>query len=412
MDIKVVLNKKEKFKAFVYEKSSFKNDNIIINIKPRKNSQPICSRCEKKAPTYDTRPVRLFKYVPLWGIAVLFAYSMRRVKCKQCGVKVEKVPWAEGKETLTKTFALYLARWAKKLSWQEVANIFDVNWHQVFSAVDYVVQYGLKHRNLAGATAIGVDEIYFGVRRKFMTVVYQLNGDVKSLLYVGHGRSALTLLRFFHDAGRGWCNNIDYVCTDMWKAYLKVIAKKLPNAVHILDRFHLVAKLNDAVDQVRRHESKNLREGGYENVLKDAKYCVLKKAENLSEKQSIKLSEVLQYKLQTVRAYFHKESFNLFWSYSSPYWARWFLRSWCTRVMRSRLDPLKKFVLTIRRHEDLIMNWFKAKKQFSSGAVEGLNRKINLITRKSYGFRSEKALQIALYHNLGELPEPPGTHLF
>jgi transposase len=113
-----------------------------------------------------------------------------------------------------------------------------------------------------------------------------------------------------------------------------------------------------------------------------------------------------------VRAYLLKESFQLFWNYKSAYWAEWYLDKWCARAMRSRLDPIKAFVKTIRRHQPLILNWFKAKNQFSSGVVEGLNRKVNLVTRKSYGFRSYEVLKIALFHTTGDLPEPALKHKF
>jgi transposase len=147
-------------------------------------------------------------------------------------------------------------------------------------------------------------------------------------------------------------------------------------------------------------------------TLVNTKYCFLKNPQNLTPSQKLRLKDVLKYDLKSVRAYLLKESFQLFWTYWSPHWARWFLRKWCTRAMRSRLDPIKKFVGTLRRHEDLILNWFKARKTYSSGVVEGLNRKVNLITRKAFGFRSLQALQTALYHTLGCLPEPAVTHKF
>ena len=116
--------------------------------------------------------------------------------------------------------------------------------------------------------------------------------------------------------------------------------------------------------------------------------------------------------LRTVRAYLWKEKFQLFWEYTSPYWAQRYLRRWCKGAMRSRLEPLKKFVGTIRGHEELIMNWFRAKKMYSSGAVEGMNRKVNLVTRKAYGYRSYEVLKTALFHALGDLPIPEMTHRF
>jgi len=205
---------------------------------------------------------------------------------------------------------------------------------------------------------------------------------------------------------------IKYVCSDMWPAYLKVIKKKAPNALNILDRFHIVAKLNDAVNAVRVEEVKTLAKKGYEPILKDSKYCFLKREENLTEKQKNKLGDLLQYDLKTVRAHLLKESFNAFWQYSSTYWAERYLNLWCTRAMRSKLDPIKKFVRTVRKHQPLMMNWFKAKKAYSSGAVEGLNRKINLVTRKAYGYKSYEVMKIALFHTMGALPEPEITHRF
>ena len=130
----------------------------------------------------------------------------------------------------------------------------------------------------------------------------------------------------------------------------------------------------------------------------------LNAGENLSEKQEAKLSDLLQYNLKSVRAYLLKEDFNGFWEYVSPAWAEKFLDRWCTRAMRSRIEPMKKVAKTIRNHKPLILNWFKAKKAFSSGVVEGLNNKAKVTTRNSYGFRTYRGAEIALYHALGNLP--------
>jgi transposase len=108
-----------------------------------------------------------------------------------------------------------------------------------------------------------------------------------------------------------------------------------------------------------------------------------------------------------------QRTFHDFWRYRSLTWASAFLEVWRTRALRSRLEPMKKVARMRRSHEDLLMNWFKAKGQISSGAVEGLNNKIRVVTRRSYGFRTYDAMEIALYHTLGRLPEPQEfTHRF
>ena len=113
-----------------------------------------------------------------------------------------------------------------------------------------------------------------------------------------------------------------------------------------------------------------------------------------------------------MRAYLFKEYFQQFWDYESPAWAGKFLDQWCKEVMRSRIDPLKKFARTVRNHRELLLNYFRAKKEFSSGIVEGLNNKAKVTMRKAYGFRTFKMTELALYHVLGKLPEPQLAHRF
>ncbi len=198
----------------------------------------------------------------------------------------------------------------------------------------------------------------------------------------------------------------------MWKAYLTVIGRRLPKAIRVLDKFHIVVNLHKAVDEVRREESARMAKEGYEPILKKSKYCFLKRPENLTPNQDLKLEELMQYDLMSVRAYQLKEGFRALWDYQSIRWARWFWKKWSTRAMRSKLDPMKKFVKTMRNHEDLIFNYWAARKEFNSGVVEGLNRKVNVVTRKAYGFRSEEVYRIALFHALGDLPEPQTAHRF
>ena len=107
-----------------------------------------------------------------------------------------------------------------------------------------------------------------------------------------------------------------------------------------------------------------------------------------------------------------KEDFQRFWEYTYPACAGKFLDSWCTRAMRSQIDPMKAMAKTLRNKRELLLNWFRAGGTLSSGVVEGFNNKLKLITRKSYGFRTQEAYETALYHNLGALPEPEFTHRF
>lgn len=413
MDVRTILNKCHPIRPFVYGASRFVENSIHVEVNARKGSRGCCSECGRRGPTYDTaREPRLFEFVPLWGFAVFLLYSMRRINCPVCGVKVEQVPWADGKNQCCNAYRLFLARWARRISWTEVAAIFGTTWNVVCRSVRWVVDYGLANRPMDNIKSIGVDEVSIWKGQKYLTVVYQIDQDLRRLLWVGRERTEKTLQGFFDKIGEQRCKSIEFVASDMWKPYLNVIKEKVGHALHVLDRFHIVAKLNDAVNEVRAQEARQLKNGGFEPVLKSTRWCFLKRPENLSDKQAVKLKEVLAYDLKTVRAYLLKEAFDAFWQYTSPYWAEWFLDKWCARAMRSRLDPVKKFVGTLQNHRELLLNWFKAKKEISSGIVEGLNTNVKLALRKARGFKSYDVAETALYHELGRLPEPPCAHTF
>jgi len=416
MLIKTILNNCHKFKSFIYGKAYFTEDEgrqvLNVEILPRKNAKCICSNCHKPAPGYDRLEERRFEFIPVWGFPVFFIYRMRRVECSTCGIRVEEVPWAYGKHHQTKAYMQFLAHWARKLSWKEVAESFQTTWPKIFHAVKYIVEWGLTHRELSGITAIGIDELQWHKGHEYLTLVYQINSEAIRLLWVGKDRTVKTLLRFFRFLGKERSKELKFVCSDMWKPYVKVIKKKANEAIHILDRFHIVAKINKAIDEVRAEEYRRMERDGYEPLLKHSRWCLLKRKKNLTEKQEVKLKELLNYNLKSVRSYLLKEDFNGLWDYVSPTWAGKFLDRWCTRVMRSKIEPMKSVAKTIRKHKELILNWFKAKKAFSCGIVEGLNNKVKVTMRKSYGFKSFKCTEIALYHVLGKLPEPELTHRF
>jgi transposase len=268
-----ILNRCHRFPGFVYHQSRFSSDrrSIEIAVRPRKRSVAVCSRCHQPGRGYDQLPERRFEFIPFWGFLVFLLYSMRRVDCRHCqAVVVEEVPWGDGKRTLTRAYMLFLARWARKLSWKETAESFRTSWEKVFDAVEYVVTFGLEHRVLGQIDAIGVDEIQYARGHKFQQL----------------------------------CD------------------------------------------------------------------------------------------------------------YNSVTWAARFLDEWCRQVMRSRIEPMKKIARSLRHHRELILNYFRAQKTLSSGVVEGLNNKAKVTMRKSYGFRTFRCLELALYHSLGKLPEPESTHEF
>jgi transposase len=387
---------------------------IQIHLAPRKGAKAACSGCGRKCPGYDVaKKARSFVFVPLWGMPCAFVYKMRRVKCAKCGVVVELVPWATGKQQTTDAFAWFIASWAKALSWAETARRFGSTWDIVFRCVKYAVQWGLANRSLDGIACIGVDELAYKKGHKYMTLVYQIDHGRRRLLHISKDRTMTSFNSFFDMLGEERAKRIRFVASDMWKAFLAVVRKRCGNAVHVLDRFHVAQLLSKAVDEVRRDEARALRKTGRTTVLTKTRWLLLKAKKNLKSWQKTRLRDLVKINLRTVRAYLLKEQFQHFWTYTTVAGGQRFLAKWTTMAMRSRLPQFKVFARTLRKHQKELLNWFLARGSFASGATEGFNNKARVATRKAYGFRTYENAEIALYHTLGGLPEPPWlTHRF
>jgi transposase len=418
MQLKSILNRVAKQPGFVFASVALLTSvtgllSIHVTLRARKGSRAVCSDCGQKRPGYDRLPERMFQFVPLWNIPVWFLYAPRRVDCPRCGVVVELMPWALGKSPITTTFAWFLASWAKVLSWAQTARRFGTSWQVVFTSVERAVEWGRAHQNLEGIRSIGVDELSWKAGQKYLTLVYQIDHVSRRLLWIGRDRTSVTFSRFFDWLGEERSKAIKFVASDMWAAFLGTAARRASNAVHVLDRFHVMQLFSKAIDQVRRNEARELRARGDTVTLKHARWPLLKRRHHLTEKQSGRLAELLKINLRTVRAYLLKEDFHAFWGYVSPYWAGRFLDHWTSDAVRSRLEPFATLARTLRKHREPLLNWFRARGMFAQGAVEGLNLKARLTTRIAYGFRSYDHAEVALLHALGDLPEPDWlTHRF
>jgi transposase len=418
LQLQTVLNYVHPLKSFVYAdvrlvpREGTPDSRIEARVVPRKNSRGRCSGCNQPGATYDHQRERRFDFVPLWGLLVFLLYAPRRVDCRTCGVRVEAMPWAMGKSSMTTVYMSFLATWARRLSWTETARVFSSTWDNVRRAVEWVVEYGLEHRDLEGITAMGVDEVAHRKGHQYLTLVYQIDAGCRRLLWVAESRTTKAFKGFFTWLGERRSKALRVVCSDMWKPYLNVIQRHAGQALNVLDKFHIVAHLNKAVDETRRLDAAELRRQGDKVTLKHTRWCLLKRPGKLTKKQTGRLRSLLRLNLRTARAYILKEDFNHFWTYVSPFWAGKFLDRWCDMAMRSGIEPMKAKAKMLQAHRDLILNYFHAKKEHSSGVVEGLNTKVKLVTRKAFGYRMFDTIRIALFHALGRLPEPEHAHRF
>jgi transposase len=173
MLFKTILNRVQKFKSFLYQQVRWTEGGgaLEIEVAERANARPACAGCGKLRPGYDRLAPRHFEFVPLWGLKVFLVYAPRRVQCPACGVRVEAMPWALGKRPLTQAYGWFLAGWAKRLCWKEVAQVFHASWDSVFRSVEMAVEWGRAHQNLSAITSIGIDEIKWQRGHRYLTLV-------------------------------------------------------------------------------------------------------------------------------------------------------------------------------------------------------------------------------------------------
>jgi transposase len=362
-----------------------------------------CGLCRQRCrEVYDVCKERTWRDLSMRKLSLRLCYRPRRVDCPRCGVRVEDFPWAEPWARVTTTLANAVAVLARELSWQGTARHYGLNWKSVATIVKRAVEYGLRHRHRPPVHVIGIDEVSRRKGQVYLTVVYDLERRV--LLWVGDDRTEEAVKPFFtKEMGRRRCRTLRVVCMDMWAPYANLVREHATRAQILFDRFHIVKHLHAAVEEVRRSEMRRL--SLQERVVfKRSRWLLLKNPWNLTGDQKERLSTMVRWNTPIVRAYYLKESFQLFWDYRQPARAKAHLKKWMRSAMGSRLEPFNKFVRTLRSHLDGILPW--TTQRVSNGAVEGMNNKIKSISHRSFGFRTAENFIAAIYHCCARLPLP------
>lgn len=403
MLIETFIRKQLRLKAHRVTQVETNEENMIIHIDQLGKRHLRCGVCRKPCRrVHSIRNWREWRDLSMRKLRLVLRYQPRRVHCPQCGVRVEDFPWAEPWARVTRALANAAASLTRELSWQGTARHFALNWKTVAGIVQRAVRYGLRHRKRPPVHTIGIDEVSRRKGQVYLTVVYDLERRV--LLWVGEDRTEEAVKKFFTEGlGKRRCRTLRVVCMDMWAAYVNLVSEHAPQAQILFDRFHIVKHLQEAVDEVRRSEVRRLT--GKEKVtFKSTRWLLLKNPWNLTNEQKERLSTLVRWNSPIVRAYYLKESFQLFWDYKQEKRAQDLLKKWMSSAMRSRLEPFKKFVRMLRSHLGGILPWTKL--QLSNGAVEGMNNKIKSISHRSFGFRKAQYFIAAIYHCCARLPLP------
>jgi transposase len=365
---------------------------LVIDVKPR-NRRPKCGICGRTGPRYDRSPPRLWRHLALGRTRFWLRYSPRRVTCKRCGVRVERVPWAAHDSCFTREFDEMTAWLAQRMDRSATCRLMGINWRTVGTIIQRVVGARLDSTRLEELYIIGVDELSHRRYHQYVTTVVD---HVKArVVWVGEGKGELTLEQFFDELGPDRAKKLTHVTQDLSAPFIKVVSERAPQAKQVFDRFHIQKLANEALDEVRRAEMRRDAGSDGARALKRCRWALLKSPWNLNRRQGAKLRELQKTNRRLYRAYLLKESLARGLDYRQPKRASAHLDEWIRWASRSKLKPFMKLSKTIRRFKQGILAYVSTK--LSNGLVEGLNNKIRLITRRAYGFHSAAALTAMIY---------------
>lgn len=212
------------------------------------------------------------------------------------------------------------------------------------------------------------------------------------VLDVLEDRSKETLLKWLDERGIEWCAAVQFACSDMWDAYQQAAKQKLPNARRVVDRFHIMKNLNEALTKARRAIQKDADEAT-RALLKGCRWLLVKNRQNLTEEQEKQLAGMLKASPELKRCYELKEAFrDLFNQNLTIKVAEKRLLRWIAQVDAMPFKALKSFVATLRNWWEQILNYFDGR--FNNGFAEGVNLKIKMLNRRGYGYRNFSSFRL------------------
>lgn len=354
----------------------------------RGNRRLECSGCGRKfsdAYDYSERAVR---DLPWSAFRTTVHIEVYRVKCPDCGVKVEKVPLLPGKAPFSKRFEDAVAQACESASARQVARRFGVA-ESTVRAIDLrcLERWDAQRRD-PPLRFMGVDEIYRGKSDKFLTVVCNL--ETGEPLWFGGDRKKETLDEFFRTELSPWRRQrIEACCVDMWKPFRLSLEQWVPRCRIVYDKFHILQHANDAVEEVRRAEF--FRKGPKtRGLIKGKRWLLLTRWKNLERNQRGILHRLFQLNKRVFKAYLLKESLEGLWNYRYEGAMVNYLKKWMEQLRWQRLPSFRKLADMLIDHLDGILNYCRTKVPF--GVVEAVNGNIRMLINRGRGYKNKRYL--------------------
>jgi transposase len=373
---------------------SFTGDGVLVTVRLRRRRR-VCGGCGQTGPLeIHDRRIKRWRHLDLGASRCIIECELRRLRCPDCGVRLEAVPWARPGAAHTRDFEDLIAWLAQQMAFAPIARLLRVGWHTIGPIIARVVADHLDERRLEGLVAIGVDEISYRRHHRYLTSV--ADHQTGAIVWCSPGRNSATLAEFFDRLGPRK-DSIRAVSIDMSGEYQRAIRDAVPDAEICFDPFHVVRLAARATDQVRRdewnaHDRSHTATGRW---IKHTRWSLLKAPERQTVGQLAKLWEVQQANRRLYRAFLLREELRLLYQLDDPALAPAHLDAWLAWAARSRLRPFMRLARTLREHRDGILAAIRL--GLSNGRLEGLNSKIRLISHRAFGFHSPDPLIALVY---------------
>ena len=358
-----------------------------------------CPECGGACSIHDCAPERTWRHLDTMQFTTLIRARTPRANCPEHGVKTMTVPWAapQGRFTLLfERFAVDVLLASGSVS--QACGLLGIGWETAQEIMRRAVERGLERRQLDELKQLGMDEKSFKRGQSYITLLTDL--EQSRVLDVVEERTVAAADQLWETLSAEQKQTVEAVAVDMWEPFIQTIAKQLPDADIVHDKFHVSKYLNEAVAQVRRQEHKELMAQGDE-TLKGSRQLWLYNPQNFRPEQAEEFCALKDLHLKAARAWAAKELFSKFWEYQTEGWGRRFFKDWFGWVSRSRLKPVVEVAHLLKRHLDHLLTYLKH--HITNAVTEGLNSKIQSLKSAARGFRNFRNYRIRILFFCGKL---------
>lgn len=374
---------------------------IHIGVKPHKNGL-LCPECQRRCVAVRQEECRSWTDLTIFGLKIILWYAPKIIQCPTHGPCQEQIPWAETYSRITYRLEFRICALCQIMTQKAACAILKMPSSTLSDQLHRIITRERADHKIHGLVTLGVDEISYLKGRKFATIVYDL--ERSCVVWVGQGKGRETIDKFFNEKlSKEQKGRIKWASCDMSRAYTGAIKCHCVNATLVIDRFHVVKALNEAVDEVRKEEWRQLGADD-RKAIKGLRWMLSMHSLNRTKKHTRFLNALARSNRRIHRAWVLKDEFEHFWNYCYEGSAKAFLKRWITAALKSRIPSLKKFVGTLREHFDNIMSFIK--RPLTNAVGEGINRIIKIVKNRASGFRGLDAFADLIYLVVGDLNIP------